>query len=410
MKDERIVAEYKKRRQKRLDERGIESNLEETQTGELLERFRKRRNKRLLKRGINVDGTDVRGDVDFVENDHPRAKNGQFTSKGNEGSGSSKNEKKSEKKTKKEERATQAKTTGTKEYKSYYDSASKKISNVFPKNNNFAYGVDYKGKKVNLKVQTKDAQEVYNNIQAGKEYTIDELRDNETVKYMDELSDKITKAIGGFTYKDNSPERIALRENVKKDFMNLGAARKTEDGEYVFDAPVKKEFKAIIYTGLPAAGKSTKVNPLSEENGMFVFDNDVIKGMLPEFAATNGAAANAVHKESKNIQDGLFDEFLEGGSRTGDNIAIPIIGDDAKSIKQKYIDKLEKAGYDVEVRYRTADPQTSANRVVARAIHTGRIIQSSVVLEYGDGPKKAFEELKTMESNKTGKQIKTIEN
>jgi hypothetical protein len=203
----------------------------------------------------------------------------------------------------------------------------------------------------------------------------------------------------------DTPERQELRDSIKNDFLSTGAAREYTDEKgrkkYAFDGEIKKEFKCVIYTGLPAAGKSTAVNPLSEKEGMFIFDNDVIKGMIPEFEATGGAAANAVHKESSNIQKAALKEFLSG-SKKGCNLAIPTIGDDAGKIYDKFIERLEEAGYDVEIRGIEASPDTSSSRVITRAIETGRIIPSETVLGYGNGCDTAYEELKGM-TGKNGK-------
>lgn len=61
----------------------------------------------------------------------------------------------------------------------------------------------------------------------------------------------------------------------------------------------------------------------------------------------------------------------------------------------KYITDLENAGYDVEVKYVDGDPQVSCNRVVSRAVETGRIIKSDVVFDYGTNPPSHMSGLKT---------------
>ena len=92
-------------------------------------------------------------------------------------------------------------------------------------------------------------------MQKQDNYTVDELRNNETVKQLDDISRQCTERLGGETYKDNSPESQALRDEIKDRFKSLGSARLNDKGKTVaFDGPVKKEFKAVIYTGLPAVG------------------------------------------------------------------------------------------------------------------------------------------------------------
>ena len=68
----------------------------------------------------------------------------------------------------------------------------------------------------------------------------------------------------------------------------------------------------------------------------------------------------------------------------------------------KYIIDLENTGYDVEVKYVEGDPQVSCNRVVSRAVETGRIIQSKVVFDYGTKPAESYEWFKN-QKGKNGK-------
>ena len=288
-------------------------------------------------------------------------------------------------------------------YKRYKEAAEAKFKGLLPKNSNYASGTNYKGESRELAIQGKEFQELYNKLNKH-EMTVEELSKNPAVQKLDEVSEKVTKAVGETVF-INTPERQELREAIKNDFLSTGAAREYTDEKgrkkYAFDGEIKKEFKCVIYTGLPAAGKSTAVNPLSEKEGMFIFDNDVIKGMIPEFEATGGAAAGAVHEESSNIQNDALNEFLTG-SKKGCNLAIPTIGAKSKKIYDKFISRLEEAGYDVEVRGIEASPDTSSSRVITRAIETGRIIQSNVVLGYGNNCDTAYEELKNM-TGKNGK-------
>lgn len=108
-----------------------------------------------------------------------------------------------------------------------------------------------------------------------------------------------------------------------------------------------------------------------------------------------------MHEESGRIQKNVLNEFLNG-NRNGDNLAIPIIGDDPQKVMDKYITALENTGYDVEVKYVGGDPQVSCNRVVSRAVETGRIIESRVVLGYKTKPAESYEWFKN-QKGKNGK-------
>lgn len=286
--------------------------------------------------------------------------------------------------------------------------AEEKCKSVFPKNPECSEGTNYKGEKVGLTVQTKEAQQFYNDVSSGKLKSIEELKNDPVVQQLDSISQECTKALGGETILDESPERQQLREEIKTEFLNNGSARLDEDGNYVYDGEIKKEHKACVVIGLPAVGKSTLVDPMSQEQGMFILDNDMVKEMIPEFAATGGAAADAVHRESGIVQKNALNEFLNG-NRNGDNLAIPIIGDDHQKVMDKYITVLENTGYDVEVKYVGGDPQVSCNRVVSRAVETGRIIKSNVVLDYKTKPAESYEWFKN-QKGKNGKPYVREEN
>lgn len=280
-------------------------------------------------------------------------------------------------------------------YKRYKKAAEEKVSKVFPVDPEHSTGINYKGHEVGLKIQSAEAQKLFNRLQDKNDrVSMDELRNSPVVRELDEISDRVTEAIGGFTVNINTPEREELRQEIRERFLSLGSARiDPETGKTVaFDGEVRREHKCVVYTGLPAAGKSSVVDPLSQETGAFVFDNDTIKGMIPEFEATGGAAAGAVHKESSKIQKACLREFMKGGSRNGDNIAYPTIGEDSEDLLDK-IHMFEEAGYEVEVRCLNAPAEMSVGRAVARGIETGRIIHSSVIMKYGDGPTVAYHAL-----------------
>ena len=155
---------------------------------------------------------------------------------------------------------------------------------------------------------------------------------------------------------------------------------------------------------MKTGGKSSRiVNPLSDEQGAFILDSDEMKKLIPEYAETNGGAANAVHEESKNLMNKVFAEFTNKDMK-GTNIAIPIIGGNVKSIEE-YVKPLINAGYDVEIAYKSATAKESANRVIKRAIQTGRFIPTSVVQNYDDNNvRNAYEEI--LAADYDGKKVK----
>lgn len=224
-----------------------------------------------------------------------------------------------------------------------------------------------------------DSRAVYERITSGKLYELDDLYELPVFK-------KIEAKIGeyeqkyGITSKINTPEREQLRKNWVQQFLAGDGVDTMPPG----GKPLKKEYKATIVVGLPAAGRSTRIaNPLSEEQGAFIMDSDEMKKLIPEYRDTNGGAADAVHLESKDLTKSALGEFT-GGSMKGTNLVIPVIGDTVKSLNDKYIIGLLGAGYEVEIAYKKADAKSSANRAVSRAIKDGRFIPREVVAKYND--------------------------
>lgn len=263
-----------------------------------------------------------------------------------------------------------------------------------------SYNKNTTGKGREFVLNDQESQEVYDNINRGNLYDVEALTKLPTVRKMEE---KIAEydAKYGVTAKDTSPERKRLREEWKQRFLQ----GKGVDTMPPSGAPLRKEHKATIVVGLPAAGKSSRiVNPLSDEQGAFILDSDEMKKLIPEYAETNGGAANAVHKESKGLMKEAFAEFTNGAMK-GTNVVIPIIGGEAPNIYKQYLQDLFNAGYDVEIAYKSATAKESANRVIKRAIQTGRIIPMSVVQGYDDNAvRNAYEEI--LATDYGGKKVK----
>lgn len=224
-----------------------------------------------------------------------------------------------------------------------------------------------------------DSRAVYERITSDKLYELNELYELSVFKKIAAKIEEYEQKYG-ITSRINTLEREQLRRNWVQQFLvGDGADTMPPNGK-----PLKKEYKATIVVGLPAAGKSTRIaNPLSEEQGAFIMDSDEMKKLIPEYRDTNGGAANAVHKESKNLMERALGEFTNG-SMKGTNLVIPVIGDTVKSLNDKYINSLLGAGYEVEIAYKKADAKSSANRVVSRAIKDGRFIPREVVMGYND--------------------------
>lgn len=226
--------------------------------------------------------------------------------------------------------------------------------------------------KKKLAVNTPEAEELYNDIQAGKRFTPEQLLNHPAVK---ELEAKAQKASELAEKKPPLTDEQAQAYETK--FL-----RKARN--------VPKGFRADIITGLPASGKSSKrTNALIQKYGSFEFDNDEIKKLIDGYDEWGAAY---VHKDSKDVQKRALKEFL-GGKHKGKNLAIPIIGDDEEKVKG-WITKLQNAGYNVGLHHIEISNQESLNREVGRALDTGRKVPSSKIIDYGDKPTKVYKSLK----------------
>ena len=255
----------------------------------------------------------------------------------------------------------------------------------------------WKPSKDHLCIDTDEAREVYTRIINGDYFEIEELKNHNIVKQLDAISAYYMNKYGD-TSKINTPERQELRKKIVKDFLAIGSAQLK--GKYVFDGPLKKEFKLELVLGLPASGKSTAVvNPHSDILEAFILDCDVIKELLPEFQETFGGATDAVHLESLALMDEAMKEFLEG-ELSGTNIILPIVAPNFDELMEKYIRPFEHAGYDVRAVFVGTPEKTCMNWNIKRELDSGRIFISDVAFSFGEKPREVYERLKGMLNSK----------
>ena len=246
-----------------------------------------------------------------------------------------------------------------------------------------------------LMIEGDEARNLYNSIKAGNYPSLEELQNNPIVQELDALSEYYNSLYSD-TSLINTPEREKLRKEVLQKFLARGSARTAEvraDGSkvYVYDGPLKYEYQALLVLGLPASGKSTRIaDPSSEALSAFNLDSDVMKEMLPEFQESRGAAASSVHKESQEMQNQAVKAFTEGKMK-GCNIIIQTTGNNLDSLKQRYLEPFENAGYNVRVVLVDAEVNESLSRAVMRGLRTGRIIPSSSIIGYGEGPRQVYQ-------------------
>ena len=150
---------------------------------------------------------------------------------------------------------------------------------------------------------------------------------------------------------------------------------------------LRRERKAVIVLGPPAAGKSTIANPIARKMGAAIVDSDEAKKILPEYRG--GIGANAVHEESSFLADLLFKDLMEDG----DNLVIPKVGGKLDSI-ERTIAKLREKGYEVDVVDMKVGAEEALRRMIGRFISKGRLINPEYVREVGNNPGKTYDTIK----------------
>ena len=251
-----------------------------------------------------------------------------------------------------------------------------------------------------LMIEGDEARALYERIVSGDYPSMEELRANPVVAQLDALS-AYYKALYGNTAEIDTPERNALRDKILAWFLTMGSARADHMDDsgypvYVYDGPVKQEYWMELVLGLPASGKSTRiVDPDSEAMDAFILDPDVIKAELPEYKESHGAGADAIHFEGMDIFEKAVRAFTEGDMK-GTNAIIPLVSSDLEELMDTYIHPFEEAGYNVKVKFREAEPNAAAARVVMRELRGGQLINSAVAFSFSYGPEEVYDALAPM--------------
>jgi hypothetical protein len=154
------------------------------------------------------------------------------------------------------------------------------------------------------------------------------------------------------------------------------------------EGTVRRERKAIIVLGPPAAGKSTIAEKLAAHMGFAIVDPDDAKKVLPEY--DDGIGASATHEESGAIAKRYV---LPALLDTGENIMLPKVGGSPKSIRRLVAD-LQEEGYDVGVVNMAVSAENAYRRMIGRFLSKGRLIDPKYAHAVGDNPTKTYGTLK----------------
>lgn len=157
--------------------------------------------------------------------------------------------------------------------------------------------------------------------------------------------------------------------------MALGSYSGTDAaGKPVYGNPVSKGRELHILLGLPAAGKSTIADSLSEITGARIMDSDMVKEMIPEYDGGWGAAA--VHEESGKIMDAAVHQSM----LAGDSMILSKTSTDPEKLL-KTMRKAQARGYSCYVHNIDLNPNKSMGRMLSRFESTGRYIPPAIAAE-----------------------------
>lgn len=145
--------------------------------------------------------------------------------------------------------------------------------------------------------------------------------------------------------------------------------------------------EATIVLGPSAAGKSGFAEELAVTTNAAIVDSDEAKKIMPEY--NGGIGAPVVHTESSLVNEAVEARLVKEGA----NIIIPKVGAGEASIA-KTIDRLEKAGYKVNLVNVKVDKDEATRRMASRAIRTGRPIPADYVRAVGNNPTNTYNSLK----------------
>lgn len=229
--------------------------------------------------------------------------------------------------------------------------------------------------------------EMRDNIFAGKNYTLKELKDLSAIKEAEKRAnlDSAETSTQKFTDKDTGewlPERKAIHDRIINELTNLGSAVIDSNGKVEYNGVVEQGRHADIVIGPPAAGKSTVfADPLSQKHKAKIIDSDMVKERLPEF--DGGYGANFIHDESTRVATAdLTSRALE----KGENVVFPLVGGKTKKIRN-LIKSLREKGYTVNLYYNEVSSEIAMNRAFARFVQNGRFLPLDYVAGIYKDPK-----------------------
>ena len=228
------------------------------------------------------------------------------------------------------------------------------------------------------------------------------------IENFDDLQEtRNSKAYRNYFVREES-DRLILRNKIVEELLTK--KRLESDDEIILGkggaAPLKElkqDAQAFIIIGLPASGKSTISNEISDNFGCFILDSDFAKRKIPEYHDLQ-FGASLVHEESSDIIFGEekqtgYKSLLEYISEYNVNCVIPKIGSNIKSIlKLNEILKIHK--YESHLILVELDRVKSTKRALNRFVETNRYVPLGLIFDdYSNNPSLTYYKLKSKYSS-----------
>ncbi|EIA1343043.1 TPA: zeta toxin family protein [Vibrio parahaemolyticus] len=208
----------------------------------------------------------------------------------------------------------------------------------------------------------------------------------------------LIERLDGFEYKkliSGDEQRQHIKKQILDELVTLTIPKNDDDICIGFGGskPRNRERfnrKAIILLGLPASGKSTVAQVMSDMQGAYIIDSDFAKRKFPELAFPNGASWT--HEESDDLiyekGDGVLARCLDKGA----NMVIPKVGAKAESIISIF-DTLKSHGYDVSLGLVWLEPKKALQRAIKRYQQSKRYVPIFKIISDDTKPKEVFDSL-----------------
>jgi len=203
---------------------------------------------------------------------------------------------------------------------------------------------------------------------------------------------------GNFNFKDlisGDGDRQHIKNKILEELINMTVPKDDDDIRIGIGGSkprnrLRKNKKAIILLGLPASGKSTVAQIMSDMQGAYIVDSDFAKRKFPELAFPNGASWT--HDESDDLVHEKGDGVLARCLQQDANMVIPKVGAKASSIIKVY-EILRSHNYDVSLGLVWLEPQKALQRAIKRYQKSKRYVPIFKIIQDDTKPQRVFNEL-----------------